>query len=83
MTTPDEFSDKKVISIGAIVWVASISFSMGMIYARINDHTKDIQGTRLYTEQEVSGLRSDWDRDRIQQNERLERMETFIIKMPQ
>ena len=66
---------KKVLSIGVIVWVASMAFSMGMIYARINDHTKDIQSAREYTEQEVSGLRSDWDRDRIEQNKRIERLE--------
>ena len=55
MTTPDEFSNKKTVTIGLIVWVAAISFSMGMIYARIVDHTKDINGAREFTEQEVGG----------------------------
>ncbi len=79
MSTPDEFSKKQVVSIGLIVWVAAISFSMGMIYARIVDHTKDIQGARNFTDQEVGGLRSDWDRDRQEQNRRLDKIETKLF----
>lgn len=76
MTTPDEFSKKQTVTIGLIVWVAAISFSMGMIYARIVDHTKDIKAARDFTEQEVGGLRADWERDRQDKNRRLELLES-------
>lgn len=78
MGTPDEFSAKKTITIGFIVWIAAISFSMGMIYARIMDHSKDIGKAREFAEQEVNGLRADWERDRKDQNERISKIENKV-----
>ncbi len=79
MTTPEEFSKKQTVTIGLIIWVAAISFSMGMIYARIVDHTKDIKAARDFVEQEVGGLRSDWERDRESQNKRIDKIENKLF----
>ena len=73
--TPAEFSKKATVTVGLIVWIAMISFSMGVLYAKIQDHTKDIQEARKYVEQEVGGLRADWERDRALQNSRLNKLE--------
>ena len=75
MTTPDEFSKKATVTVGLVIWIATISFSMGMLYARITDHTKDIKAARQYVEQEVGGLRSDWERDKKEQDRRLIKLE--------
>ena len=73
--TPKEFEKSHLVSLGLIIWVAAISFSMGMIYKSIVDHTDMISKAREFTQQEVDGLRADWERDRVMQNERLKQLE--------
>lgn len=73
--SPDEFSIKTPVTIGLIIWIAVISFSLGMIYAKIIDNEKEHEHIREFVEQEVSGLRADWERDRVEKNRRLEKLE--------
>lgn len=73
--TPKEFDIKGTVTLGFIVWIAMISFSMGILYAKITDHTEQIIKAREYTTQEVDGLRADWERDRKEQECRMELLE--------
>ena len=57
-----------------------MSFAAGSFYTKISDQGEEIQAARLYTEQEVSGLRADWDRDRNEQNRRIEKLEEQLNK---
>ena len=77
--TPKEFDMKSTVTIGFIVWVAMVCFSLGILYARIMAHTDEIMKAREYTTQEVDGLRADWDRDRKEQERRLNKLETYHI----
>ena len=79
MTTPDEFSRKTTVTVGLIAWIAGVSFSMGVLYARINDHSKDIKGARDYTKQEVDGLRNDWMMDKERQDQEIKRLESLVF----
>lgn len=75
MTTPDEFNKKLPISIGLVVFCCAISFSLGTLYTKIFDQGEELQEVRNFVEQEVGGLRADWERDRQMQNKRLEKLE--------
>lgn len=79
MTRPDEFSKKATVTVGLVVWIAGISFSMGMLYKGHQDHTKDIRGAREYTQQEVDGLRADWERDKKEQDGKILRLESLVF----
>jgi len=76
----EEFKHKMPLTIGAIVWIAAISFSMGMLYSDNMNMAKKIitdkKDARDYTEQEVGGLRSDWERH----NEILKESEEQVLK---
>ncbi len=75
MGLPKDFDNKISVTIGLIIWVAIISFSLGMLY---NDNIRlhaDVDSAREYTKQEVEGLRADWNRDRQAQEKRLEKLE--------
>lgn len=64
--TPDELKEKKNVSYGLIVWVGVICFNIGVLYATLLSAKDDIsdnkKAARDYVEQEVGGLRSDWER---------------------
>lgn len=75
MGLPDDFSKQTTVTISLLIWIAGVSFSMGMIYKSIIDNGEDHTKIREYIEQEVGGLRSDWDRDREEQNRRLINLE--------
>jgi hypothetical protein len=86
MGLPSDFNTKIPVTIGLIIWVAIISFSMGMLYKghvdadkRIEDnkeYTKEqIDKAREYTTQEIEGLRADWERDKKEQERRLVKLE--------
>lgn len=66
---PEEFNNKlNSVSVGLLVWLAGIAFSLGVLYTKVIDtDTKVID--------EVSGLRADWERDRKEQDRRLEKLE--------
>ena len=64
----DDFKHKIPVSISLLIWIAIVSFSMGGLYTRVMDLNEKMVD-------EIGGLRADWDRDRIQQNERLNKLE--------
>lgn len=64
----DDFKKKIPVSLGLLIWIACISFSLGALYTRVMDLNEKLID-------EVGGLRADWDRDRIHQNERLNKLE--------
>lgn len=69
--TPKDFDRQIRVSIALLVWVAIIAFNLGMLYSRvfaIEDKMVD----------EIGGLRADWERDRAEQNRRLENIENKV-----
>lgn len=69
---PDEFSKKlPSITLGFIIWVAIIAFSLGVLYTKVID-------TDAKVIDEVGGLRSDWERDKKEQDRRLEKLEEIL-----
>lgn len=75
MGLPRDFDTKVPVTIGLIIWVAIISFSLGMLYKGSIDLKEEIISSRNYTSQEVDGLRADWERDREEQNRRITLLE--------
>lgn len=75
MGLPRDFDKQTTVTIGLLIWIAMVSFSMGMIYAKIMDNEQEHITIKGYIEQEVGGLRADWERDRAEQNRRLELLE--------
>ena len=71
---PEEFNYKlSNISIGAIIYIALISFSFGAIYTKVVDTDKKI-------DLEINGLREDWERDRVEQDKKIEKLNKVIFK---
>jgi hypothetical protein len=66
MGEPEELKQTTKVSYGLILWAVCIAASMGYLYSSMhfNDRQaeKNAVDNRLYTEQEVGGLRSDWER---------------------
>ena len=66
LPTPEEFKSKLHITGGAIVYIVAVAFSMGLMFASIlgakQDIVDDKKAAKEFTEQEVGGLRSDWER---------------------
>jgi len=75
MGLPSDFDKQTTVTISLLVWIAIVSFSMGMIYKSIIDGEKERNTIKDYVKQEVDGLRSDWERDRKEQNRRLIKLE--------
>ena len=75
MSLPSDFNKQTTVTISLLIWIAGVSFSMGMIYKSIIDNEKEHISIKQYIEQEVGGLRSDWDRDRKEQDRRLIKLE--------
>ncbi len=75
MGLPKDFDQKIPVTIGLIVWIAIMSFSLGVLYKSTIDLADEIIDAKAYTTQEVDGLRSDWEMDRKEQNRRLEKLE--------
>lgn len=74
--TPKEFDKTVTISLGALVFVACIAFSLGKLFTR-NEAMQENQRVqyeelRQYVEQEVGGLRSDWERARANDRKLME-----------
>ena len=57
---PPELNREIKVSIGLVVTLITISFSLGSMWTRISDLNDMIL-------QEVGGLRADWERERTQQ----------------
>ena len=66
MGEPEDFKKKTTVTYGLIIWVGIMAGSMGYLYASMNHNDrqaeKNAADNRLYTEQEVGGLRADWER---------------------
>lgn len=66
MSTPSEFNEKKPMSLGLIAWAVVIAFNLGVLYATMMATREDVadnkKAAKDYVEQEVGGLRSDWER---------------------
>ena len=88
MSSPEELKEKRPISMGLVAWAVILAFNLGVIYATILSAQKDIindaKAAKEYTEQEVGGLRSDWERgntiakqDREQHLKRIEDLEAY------
>lgn len=86
MGLPDDFNKKTTVTISLLIWIAGVSFSMGMIYAKINDNEKEhavMIGDRKsgdnevvdFVIQEVGGLRADWERRNADVEKRLDKLE--------
>ena len=75
MGLPSDFNKQTTVTISLLIWIAIVSFSMGMIYKSIIDGEKERNAIKDYVKQEVDGLRSDWERDRKEQNRRLIKLE--------
>lgn len=86
MTSPDEFKHKITISWGLAVAytivLVSTTFTVGRMMdndeqrAELQQHLEQkIRDMHQFSIDEVSGLRSDWDRDRQEQNRRIEKLE--------
>jgi hypothetical protein len=62
----EEFKERKSFSIGFIAGGLAIAFNIGFIYANMLAADKEIiknaKQAKEYTEQEVGGLRADWER---------------------
>ena len=75
MSLPSDFDKKTTVTLGLIIWIAGVSFSMGMIYKSIIDNDKEHIQIKEYVEQEVGGLRSDWERESKEVQRRLIKLE--------
>lgn len=70
--TPEEFGKKlPPMTLGFMIWVAMIAFSLGVLYTKVIDTDSKVVD-------EVGGLRSDWERDKAEQDRRLEKLEDII-----
>lgn len=65
VSTPEELKQKHSISIGFVVWVGVICFSLGTSAA-------SIFGLSNKVDDEVGGLRADWERHNIELEKQLE-----------
>ena len=62
MNTPADFHKSVTVTVGLLIWIAAVSFSLGMIYKSIIDNDKEHVKLHEFVEQEVGGLRADWER---------------------
>ena len=88
MGEPEDFKNKTTVTIGLIVYVGMVMLTVGYLFASMehNDRqaVKSAEDNRLYTQQEVDGLRSDWERNNKtqekideEQNKRIEALEKY------
>ena len=61
MSLPSDFDKKTTVTLGLIIWIAGVSFSMGMIYKSIIDNDKEHIQIKEYIQQEVGGWDRDWE----------------------
>lgn len=77
--TPEEFKNKYNVSIGLVAWAVAIAFFVGRTSKAQDDLEKQVERQTKQIEvrmkEEVDGLRADWERDREEQNRRLEKLE--------
>lgn len=74
MISAPEGNKKIQISIAAIASMVTLAFYIGTSWATISD-------LKEFTDAEVSGLRSDWDRDRIAQEEVIKQLQERVRQL--
>lgn len=74
MGLPDEFKEKRPITIGFVVWVGVICFSLG-------GTAFSIMGLDQRIVDEVGGLRADWERHNIELERQHEHQQLEIEQM--
>lgn len=89
MTSPEELKHKITISWGLAVAYTIVLISTTFTIGRMMDNDdqrlelqqhleQKIKDMHQFSIDEVSGLRSDWERDRTEQNRRIEKLEDEI-----
>lgn len=71
-----ELNKEVKVSVGMLVSIAAVAFSIGAMVDRIKAQSDELKQVKQFVLEEVSGLRSDWERryyDNI--NPRLEKLE--------
>lgn len=71
-----ELNKEVKVSVGMLVAIAAAAFSIGAMVDRIKAQSDELKQVKQFVLEEVSGLRSDWERryyDNI--NPRLEKLE--------
>lgn len=76
-----ESMQKVTVSIGLLIWIAIVSFSMGMIYMNIVDAEKERNSNKNYLEGEIQGLRSDWERENKHIFENIKEVESDVDEL--
>ena len=80
MGEPDEFKKRMSVTWGLAIWALSMAFSMGFIYSNMIANDRQVEKNAVqaheFTEQEVGGLRADWERG----NQQLIRRDNEIIR---
>lgn len=73
--TPKEMNHTVTLSLGFIVCISVISFSLGRLFAKNEALQVQVNNQHLelkqFVEQEVGGLRSDWERSRDEDREQI------------
>ena len=85
MGMPDEFKEKKSLSMGFVAWAVVIAFNLGVLYATMMATREDVfnnkKAAKEYVEQEVGGLRSDWERQNKQEEKEREEIREDINEL--
>lgn len=83
----EELKDKKNVSLGLIVGAVALAFNIGFIYANMISADNQIDKNRIqakdFTEQEVGGLRADWERQNKAEKDRDDSLLKRIEKLEQ
>lgn len=67
--------DKKVtVTIGLIMTLVAAAFFLGTLWEKNQSLQSEVKGSKDFTEQEVGGLRSDWERHNLIVKEQMEEM---------
>lgn len=82
---PDEFKEKKQVSVGLVAWAVVIAFNLGVLYATMMATRESVaenkKAAKDYVEQEVGGLRSDWERQNEQTKKEREEIRQEIEEL--
>lgn len=71
-----ELENKITISWQLLLGIVVITFTLGGTVTKVLSQEHDIEAVRDYVEQEVGGLRADWERQyRTDVNPRIEKLE--------
>ena len=76
MNTPEINKDTKIkLPLSVVVGLSVFAFTLGGIAAEVLNNDEQRDEMKLHLEGEINGLRSDWNRDRIAQEKRFDKLE--------